>query len=56
MLITLLKDHVTPTAHYKAGETIEVSEQTYDWLMSVYAEDRTREAELLKQIEPKRKA
>ena len=43
MEITLMKDHVTPLAEYKAGETIEVTEQEYDWLMSIYAADRRLE-------------
>lgn len=40
MQITLLKDHETPDGLKKAGETIEVSETEYDWLMSVYLQDR----------------
>jgi hypothetical protein len=34
--ITLLKDLETPTAYHKAGETVEVDEPTYDWLMAQY--------------------
>lgn len=40
MKITLLKDHESPQGKFKAGETIEVDEATYDWLMSVYLAER----------------
>lgn len=38
--IKLLKDHETPRGNFKAGETIDVDKATYDWLMSVYLQDR----------------
>lgn len=38
--IKLMKDHETPEGRFKAGETIEVDVQTYDWLMSIYLAER----------------
>ena len=38
--IKLLMDHEHAGKSYKAGETIEVDEATYDWLMDVYFEKR----------------
>lgn len=59
MKITLLKDHMCPEGHFKAGETIEVDEATYDWLMQVYLAERREQMNLLetqdKKLEPLRK-
>jgi hypothetical protein len=38
--IKLLKDHECPEGFFKAGETIEVDEATYSWLMNVYLDER----------------
>ena len=38
--IKLMKDHETPEGRFKAGETIEVDEATYAWLMDVYLTER----------------
>lgn len=38
--IKLMKDHETPEGRFKAGETIEVDETTYDWLMGIYLSER----------------
>lgn len=35
-----MKDHESPDGKFKAGETIEVDTATYNWLMSVYLEER----------------
>jgi hypothetical protein len=53
MKITLMKDHETPTAYYKAGETIEVSEAEYDWLMGIYLSERQVESEFVKEFDKK---
>lgn len=45
MKITLLKDHESPEGNFKAGETIEVDEATYNWLMSVYMAERVVQVE-----------
>lgn len=49
-LIKLLKDHESPEGCFKAGETIEVDIGTYNWLMSVYLEDRKRLVEALDSV------
>jgi hypothetical protein len=38
--IKLMKDHETPEGRFKKGESIEVDEVTYDWLMGIYLEER----------------
>lgn len=43
--ITLLKDHESPEGNFRAGDTIEVNEETYDWLMSVYLSERIVQVE-----------
>ena len=48
--IKLLKDHESPEGSFKAGETIEVDIGTYNWLMSVYLEERKRLVEALDSV------
>lgn len=43
--ITLLKPHWEGKVCHPAGAVIEVSEQTYQWLMKVYQQDRAAEVE-----------
>jgi len=54
MSITLLKDHdAGPEGYFKAGETIEVTEQMYDWLQSIYAADKLKAVEEMKAADEK---
>lgn len=39
-IIKLMKDHETPEGRFKAGESIEVDETTYNWLMDIYLSER----------------
>jgi hypothetical protein len=61
MQITLLLPLDSPEGYFQAGDTIEVEEQMYDWLMASYAELRAAEArklaaaELEKNIKPRGK-
>ncbi len=48
--IKLLKDHEQDGVLYKAGETIEVSIETYQWLMSVYLDERKKLVRELNEI------
>lgn len=48
--IKLLKDHESPEGNFKAGEEIEVDVPTYNWLMSVYLEDRKKLVEQLNSV------
>lgn len=48
--IKLLKDHEQDGVLYKAGETIEVSKGTYEWLMSVYLDERKKLVQSLNEI------
>ena len=49
--IKLLIDHHTPEGTIPAGSVIKVDKKTYDWLMGVYAELRTKDAARLKELE-----
>ena len=53
MKITLQKDHECPQGLFKAGETIEVDEATYDWLMSIYIADRQQNSQFVEEFEKK---
>jgi hypothetical protein len=48
--IKLLKDHEQDGILFKAGETIEVSIETYNWLMSVYLDERKKLVQQLNEI------
>lgn len=48
--IKLLKDHEQDGILFKAGETIEVSIETYTWLMSVYLDERKKLVQQLNEI------
>lgn len=48
--IKLLKNHEDATGLHKAGEELEVDVKTYDWLMSVYLEDRKRLVQRLNSV------
>lgn len=53
MKITLQKDHMSPEGTFKAGETIEVDEATYDWLMSIYLAERQQDLRLAEEYDKK---
>lgn len=56
MSITLLKDHdAGPEGYFKAGETIEVTEQMYDWLQGIYLADKLKVQEELKVADEKKR-
>ena len=46
--IKLLKNHVDKGIEYAAGETIEVSDEDYKWLMEIYLAERK---DLVKSLE-----
>ena len=48
--IKLLKDHEQDGILFKAGETIEVPLETYEWLMSVYLDERKKLVQSLNEI------
>lgn len=56
MTITLLKDHdAGPDGYFKAGETIEVTEQMYDWLQGIYLADKLKAQDELKAADEKKR-
>lgn len=45
MLITLLKDLEMNGSTIPAGQVIDVTPERYNWLMSVYMDDRKKQVE-----------
>ena len=50
MKITLMKDLECPQGYFKAGETVEVTPEVYDWLVNSYREEREAQSEFLKKF------
>lgn len=46
--IKLMKNHEENGVTYKEGEVIEVSDDQYEWLMSVYMADRNAQVQDMK--------